>query len=289
VWAAEDLDLEGDEADAVALLALVAGQDVEPVADQPGRWRIAQRTAPDRVISTVDPQSRHAHKTQHSYRDGYKAHIAAEPDTGLVTECDLTAGNTGDAEAAAGLIDNEPPGTEVLGDSAYGTGDLRDHLDKTHKTAVIKPPPLRPAVPGGYSIDDFDIDIGAGTATCPAGICVRITPARNANFGANCATCPLRTRCTTAATGRVLHLHPHHDLLVAARAHARTDDFDTIYRQHRPMVERSLAWLVRGTNRRLRYRGTKRNQHWWSVRCAAINLQRLTNLGLCWTGNWATT
>ena len=72
------------QADAVALLALVAGQDVEP-GDGPGRWRIAQRTAPDRVISTVDPESRHAHKTRHAYRDGYKAHVAAEPDTGLVT------------------------------------------------------------------------------------------------------------------------------------------------------------------------------------------------------------
>ena len=59
VWAVEDLVTEGLElsekqADAVALLALVAGQDVEP-GDGPGRWRIARRVAPDRVVSTVDP------------------------------------------------------------------------------------------------------------------------------------------------------------------------------------------------------------------------------------------
>ena len=35
VWAAEDLDLDERQADAVALLALVAGQDVEP-GDGPG-------------------------------------------------------------------------------------------------------------------------------------------------------------------------------------------------------------------------------------------------------------
>ena len=52
------------------------------------------------------------------------------------------------------------------------------------------------------------------------------------------------------------------------------------YRQHRPMVERSIAWLVRGTNRRLRYRGTERNRLWLGHRVAAINLQRLINLGL---------
>src|SRR5215207_8423033 len=97
VWVADEPELTETQTDAVALLALVAGQDVEP-CDGPGQWRIAQRTAPDRVISTVDPESRHVHKTRHAYRDGYKAHIAAEPDTGLITACELTAGNTGDAE-----------------------------------------------------------------------------------------------------------------------------------------------------------------------------------------------
>ena len=277
--AAEDLELDETQTDAVALLALVAGQDVEP-GDRPGQWRITQGTATDRVISTIDPESRHAHKTSHSYRDGYKAHIAVEPDTGLVTGYDLTAGNTGDAEAAAGLVDTEPAGTEVLGDSAYGSGELRHHLNKTRKTAVIKPPPLRPAVEGGHTIDDFDIDFDASTVTCPAGVTVHITAARAARFGANCATCGLRSLCTTAKDGRVLVLHPHHDLLAAARAFATTDDFDTTYRRWRPMVERSLAWLVRGTNRRLRYRGIERNRIWWSLRCAAINLQRLITLGL---------
>ena len=72
VFAADELELAETQSDAVALLALVAGQDVEP-GDRPGRWRIAKRTTPDRIISSVDPESRHAHKTQHSYRDGYKA------------------------------------------------------------------------------------------------------------------------------------------------------------------------------------------------------------------------
>ena len=103
IGAAEDLDLDESQADAVGLLALVAGQDVEP-AGEPGRWRIARGTAKGRVISVVDPQSRHTHKTAHSYRDGYKAHIAAEPHTGLITAADLTAGDVSDADAAMGLL-----------------------------------------------------------------------------------------------------------------------------------------------------------------------------------------
>lgn len=57
----------GKPAEAVALLALVAGQDVESAEDSDGadgRWRIARKTAPDRAISTVDPDTRHAHKTR---------------------------------------------------------------------------------------------------------------------------------------------------------------------------------------------------------------------------------
>lgn len=71
--------------EAVALLALIAGQDVEPVDGSDGtdgRWRIAQRVAPDRVISVTDPDARHAHKTVHRRQDGFLAHIAIEPDTG---------------------------------------------------------------------------------------------------------------------------------------------------------------------------------------------------------------
>lgn len=77
----------------------------------------------------VDPESRDVHTTQHAYRDGFKAHIAAEPETSISTATDLTAGNVGDAQAGPGLLENEPAGTEVLDDSAYGSVSLRRHLE----------------------------------------------------------------------------------------------------------------------------------------------------------------
>ena len=85
-------------AEAVALLALIAGQDVEPVEGSDGtdgRWRIAQRVAPDRVISTVDPDTRHVHKSLARRQDGFKGHLAIEPDTGIITDCALTQGQRG--------------------------------------------------------------------------------------------------------------------------------------------------------------------------------------------------
>ena len=60
---------------------------------------------------------------------------------------------------------------------------------------------------------------------------------------------------------------------------ARNTDWQNEYRQHRPMVERSIAWLTRG-NRKVRYRGVARNDHWLHHRAAALNLRRLTALGL---------
>ena len=87
--AVEDLDLDDARADAVGLLALVAQQDVEP-GDKPGSWRIARETRPDRIVSTVDPESRHVHKTSHNYRDRFKFHAAVEPDTGPITAVDVT-------------------------------------------------------------------------------------------------------------------------------------------------------------------------------------------------------
>ena len=295
VWAGEDLveaglELSEKQADALALLALVAGQDVEP-GERPGTWRIATRTAKDRVISTVDPESRHAHKTAHNYRDGFKAHVAVEPETGLVTDCDLGSGIVSDASAAPGLIDDDPEAETILGDSAYGSGELRAHLEDEGKQAVIDPPPLPTAIPGGFSIDDFDIDTEGRTVTCPAGVTVGLNKHDQARFGANCNSCPLRFMCTNARKGRVIRVHPQHRLLAAARRQATTEAFSDQYRQHRPMVERTLAWLTRDNWRKLRYRGIERNRLGWSHRCAAINLARLITLGLAATpqGGWAIT
>jgi hypothetical protein len=280
-------------ADALALLALIAGQDVEPVDGSDGtdgRWRIAQRVAPDRVISTVDPDARHAHKTVHHRQDGFKAHLAVEPATGLITDCALTKASgpdSGDAAVGPTLLADEPAALQVLGDSAYGSGQARADLAEAGHQTVIKPIPLRPAVPGGFTLDDFTINDNAGTITCPNQVARHITARRSVTFGAACTGCPLRSRCTTRKDGRSLVVHQHEALLRAARRQAETADFQTVYRQHRPMVERSIAWLTRG-NRRVRYHGVSKNDHWLHHRAAALNLRRLINLGLDHNGaSWA--
>jgi Transposase DDE domain/Transposase domain (DUF772) len=277
--AVAEVELEAEQAEAVALLALVAGQDVE-AGERPGTWRIARRVAKDRVISTVDPQARHTRKTSAHKHDGYKAHIAAEPESGLVTECALTAATAPDGPTGVELLANEQPGLEVLGDTHYGSGQTRAALTAAGHTQTIKPIPLSSAVPGGFTIHDFRIDPQAGTVRCPAGATATITASGRASFARHCRHCPLRGRCTTAKAGRTIQVHPHEDELRAARRQAVTRSFQQSYRRWRPMVERSLAWLVADGCRRVPYRGIGRNDLWWSLRVAAVNLRRLLVLGL---------
>jgi hypothetical protein len=269
-----------------------------------GRWRIARRVAPERVISTVDPESRHAHKTRSRRQDGYKAHVVVEPDTGIITDTALTpAAGSDNSDAAIGvdlLLDTGLPGEaghgaewEVLADSAYGTGEALDGLEKAGHTPIIKPWPSRPAVEGGFTADDFTViepdGDQPGSVTCPNGLTRPISANRNVTFGAACRGCPLRARCTTNKTGRSLSLHPLDAVTRAHRQRAQDPQFQAVYRQHRPMVERSIAWLTAGGNRRLRYRGTLRNDQWLHHRVAGLNLRRLLTLGLTrHSGVWVT-
>jgi Transposase DDE domain/Transposase domain (DUF772) len=98
------LDTEVDKA--ARLLATVVGQDLDEVD---GVFRIARRVAKDRVISTVDPDTRHGHKTSARGFDGYKGHLALDPDTEIITATTVTAANAGDADPAEDLLADDLP------------------------------------------------------------------------------------------------------------------------------------------------------------------------------------
>jgi hypothetical protein len=298
-----DAGLDEAASSALALLALVAGQDAGPAGGSDGtdgRWRIARKVAEDRVISTVDPGARHTRKSPEARRDGYRAHVAADPETGIITDEKLTQASgaensdaavaaefvAAEGAAAGGHGDHDDASGGPLawyGDSAYGTGDLRAAIATAGDQAVIKPGPLLPAVEGGFTVDDFTADTAAGTVTCPAGITRHLTAGNAVIFGAACRTCPLRQRCTTAKGGRTLRLHEHDGLLRAARAAwAAGPGLRQDYMAHRPHVERAIAQVAtwRGRRLKLRYRGATRNHAWLKRRTAALNLRNLPGRGL---------
>ncbi len=183
----------GRPATAAELLGLVAGQDVE--AGEDGVFRIARKVARDRLISTVDVQARHGHKSRARTFDGYKTHLNVDPDDELITNVAVTAANTADREVIDELL-NEPgadqpatdtddrtadaepatdgPGAEadtgtgtdggseskdfeVYGDSAYANGaTLHEQTQRGHDMRT-KVPPVRNA--NGFSKDQFSIDL----------------------------------------------------------------------------------------------------------------------------------
>jgi hypothetical protein len=283
-------------AEAATLLATVLGQDLEPGPD--GRIRIARRVASDRVISTVDPDTRHGHKTQAHAFDGYKGHVALDPDAELVTATAVTAGNAGDASAALDLIGTElveaaPAGPPVVyGDAAYGTGPLLEALDGAGAVSRVKVQPAS-GIGGRFTKDDFRIEPAAGTVTCPAGRVARIGDGvreRHARFGRACSDCPLATRCTASPRGRTIEIGPHEAHLAAGRAATRDPAWLADYRATRPKVERKLAHLMRRRHggRRARLRGRQKVGADFALLAAAVNLARLAVLGLAGGGGtWA--
>ena len=107
--------------EAMELLATVLGQDLEESDD--GTFRIARRVAPDRMISMVDPEARHGHKTAARGFDGYKGHVAMDPDSEIITDTAVSPGNAGDASVAAELIDDLVDDTPAADDDNSGEGD----------------------------------------------------------------------------------------------------------------------------------------------------------------------
>ena len=303
------------EAEAAELLAAVAGQDLEEGPDH--RMRIARRVGKDRVISIVDPDARHGRKSAAGGFDGYKGHIAADPDSELITDTAVTAGNAADASTAKELIkdlttadtaDDGHTDTDtadadtadagdgggvdvfegrpvVYGDSAYGSGEFQRFLRDERINSRCRT--QQPAGRGGlYGKDRFDIDLDAETVTCPAGVRVEIRRDRHgdgaARFGTACASCELRPQCTAAKAGRTVRVGRHEAVLADARDRSRNPAWKRDYRATRPKVERRLAHLKRRWHggRRARVRGRPKVDADFNLLAAAHNIARLAALGL---------
>jgi hypothetical protein len=308
--------LAGAVAEAAELLALVGGQDVEQGED--GVFRIARGVARDRVISTVDTEARHGHKSRARTFDGYKAHLAVDPDDELITNITVTPANAADRDVVDDLLDEpdlpgadhgadggdggaddggedaaaRPDPVSVFGDSAYADGATLDKLAGAGHEVFAKVPPVRNAK--GYSKDEFTIDTDAGTVNCPAGHTAPIRPRRGggglARFTPWCADCPLRAACTTARSGRVISIHPHEVRLQQAKTAQQDSGWQQTYRSTRPTVERKIAHFTRRAwgGRRARCRGRARILTDVLTRAGVVNLASLAIRGLHFTpGGWA--
>ena len=305
----DGVELTAVAAEAAELLATVVGQDIE--LSDAGTFRIIRSVAKDRMISTVDPDARHGRKTAAHRFDGYKGHLAVDPDSEIITDTAVGAANAGDADVAESLINDLVSGSDdhadtnddggdddagrptVYGDAAYGTGEFLDTLANAGIDSRCKTQP--PAAPGGmFAKDRFKIDLDDDIVTCPGNVTVTIRRGRNrdgsASFADACAGCVLRPECTTAKRGRSIRIGRFEHRLADARRQQHDPDWAADYRATRPKVERKLGHLMRRRHggRRARVRGRPKVDADFNLLAAAANIARLGVLGLHSTSTgWA--
>jgi hypothetical protein len=285
-------DAAGIDDDTVAepadLLKQVIGQDVE--LDDDFNLQIRDGVAPDRVISHSDPEMRHGRKSASRRFDGHKLDVMTDEESELILGVEVRAGNAGDGDGAAPLLEEvqDVDGVEVdtlLGDMAYSDGDVREAVEEAGADLVAKVPPVTNA--GRFPKTDFTIDTRAGSVTCPAGHTTtdarptkdhKRRPATLFVFPADvCAACPLRDQCTNANSGRTIVVGRHHDRIETARAAQHHPDTKALLRR-RPKVERKIDHLQDLGMRQARYRGRRRTKLQALLAATVANFKRLVVL-----------
>lgn len=289
--------------EAAELLGQLLRQDVERQDEGPA---LKKGVSKDRIPSVHDPEMRHGHKSSRNRFDGHKAAVAVDTDSQLITAVDLLPGNAGDNTGALELIEQSEANTgleveETIGDAAYGDGVTRQNFADAGRTLIAKVPgrPQKALFPK----EDFQIDLAAGTCTCPAGQVtgtVHTATTRTDRAGRSyrvqgfhfhggvCRSCSLRPQCVGAGhgRGRTVTLHPQESLLQQARAFQNSEAF-TEYRERRQVVEHRLARLVQLGVRQSRYLGRAKTLFQLLLAATVANLTLVASkLGFLGKRNW---
>jgi len=272
----EDNDLVA----AAEALARILGQDLE--RDEHGP-RLKRGVAPDRLISIHDPEIRHGRKSSSHRFNGHKAQVAVDTDSQLITAVEVLPGNAPDAERALEVVESSEAATgcqveEVIGDCAYGAGETRAEFAASGRTLVAKVPEIQNQ--GYFAKTKFQIDLEAGTCTCPNQ--QQTCDFRAATGGGGmfvfatetCAACPLRSRCTRGQGGRTVHVHPQEALLQRARQLQASPAFGEA-RRRRQVVEHRIARLAQLGIRQARYLGRTKTLFQVCLAAAVANLTLL--------------
>lgn len=265
------------------LLSDLLLQDIEEKPEDGGGPTIRQGTSKDRVISTTDTDARHGTKSGSNRFNGHKASVIADTATGVILGTDVIAGNAHDSQGAAELVRTSSERSNfkverVLGDTAYGSKEVREALSKVADEVAAKAPPASHKK-GKFSVDDFEIDHESGEATCPAGkkSAARQTRSRNDDPGyrylfavEDCNACALRALCTDAAA-RSLIVTEVTKSNQAVRSQQRQPEFLEIYRR-RVVIEHRLARLIQLGMRKARFFGRAKTRFQVAMAATVANL-----------------
>ena len=272
------------------LLTKILGDDI--VTDEQGDPQIGDGTAPDRIISLTEPEMRHGRKSKAHRFDGFKALTATDQSSELILDiADIPASGSEGAQLLPAIERIEANANvaveRVIGDGAFGSGELRAACAKREDQPIDLVVPLAPAQDVEVAKSAFQIDLEAGTATCPRGQTTTGRPGPQEDglptslftfARAVCEACPLFERCVRSkVTGRTVSAGAYEAYLQAARARQQTEEFKQVYRL-RPAIERKQAELVGHGLRDTRYLGEPKRQLQRLWTGAALNLKRLFTL-----------
>jgi transposase len=243
-----------------------------------------------RMISTPhDPEARYSKKRGTEWIGG-KVQVTETDDEGyphLITDIAATSSTQTDYNALPEIqmrleereclpgkqyVDNAYMGGSNLANSAQREidliGPIYQNFSKQDKLA------------DGLTIEQFEVDLEKGQATCPAGVSVRpqMRTQQRIRFqfpDEICAACSLRARCCLGQSGRTINVGETYPLLQAARQRQETAEFKQDYHQHRSGVEGCLSALIRGTGVRMSRYTSNRRRHLQAIFSGtATNLKR---------------
>ncbi len=244
--------------EALALLAQVVEQDLEPDPSPKGGQRIKRGVARDRRISVSDADMRHGRKSKSRLFNGYKRHIARDLDGGVILAVTARPANEPEALAADALRE-DLAAFGALDELHVDRGYLASPVIVAHHAAggKVVAKPWSAANGDRFAKNAFAIDLARGRVRCPAGHEAAIRGDK-ASWGARCAACPQRSACTDSARGRTIAIHAQEAFLVELRNAKATPQGRAELRE-RVGVEHSLAHLTRRQGPRARYRGVRKN------------------------------
>ena len=276
-----EIATEPGVAEAAALLRDLIGQDFE--IDDEGVPRLVRGTAPDRIISVIDPEMRHGRKSSSQRFDGFKLHATSTAGpTPIITAIDVGSARDHDGRRAPALTDAQPAPTRpsrILGDSAYADQTTREDMQNRRIEVLAHVPTPGPR---GETLpkSDFAIDLDTGTVTCPRGQRATIPERAQASgervvrFAKDaCNACPVLERCAPSGGGRQVRVNRREDLLIAGRQALDDPAAREHLRRTRPRIERLLGLLVNAYHaRKSRYRGMRKASLQASFAAVLVNL-----------------
>lgn len=259
-------------------LEQIRRQDLEP-DPVGGRVRIRQGVAADRRVSIADTEMRHGRKSKSKRFNGFKRHIAADVDRGLILACAVTSANRPEDEAVPSLKrDLERQALtidQLVIDRGYINSTLVDDVLRRRGKIVCKP--WKSHNGRLFPKSAFTLNLRDRTIACPNGQVQRITFGTIVEFDPDiCDRCTLRSHCTTATlgNGRSVAIAENERLQHRLRKQIQTSAGRAALRE-RTTIEHKLAHISQRQGNHARYVGIRKNTFDLRRASAIQNLETL--------------